>query len=162
MDKTNEPDADELAQRIQDRAAGRIGELIKDANEVTHNELWNKLWGNGVTEDGYVVAVDPEDMKNVCRMSAGSPGAAMGQGALSSVCGPEANTMAVWYRLRMLGLCDYAGLLAAYKRDGDCTDAVFRVAATFPMKRMEMDVTYQGPPFDVDEFVKQVERVSAG
>src|SRR5215831_17844341 len=66
MDKTNEPDADELAQRIQNRAAGRIGELIKDANEVTHNELWNKLWGNGVTEDGYVVAVDPEDMKSAC------------------------------------------------------------------------------------------------
>jgi hypothetical protein len=68
MDKTNEPDADELAQRIQNRAAGRIDGLLRDAQEVTPQELWNRLWGNGVTEDGFVVAVDPEDMKNASRM----------------------------------------------------------------------------------------------
>src|SRR5262245_32790715 len=106
MDKTNEPDADELAQRIQNRAAGRIGGLIKDANEVTHNELWNKLWANGVTEDGYVVAVDPEDMKSACQMGKEARGAAMGHDVLKSACGPDANPMAVWYRLRMLGLCE--------------------------------------------------------
>jgi hypothetical protein len=87
-------------------------------------------------------------------------GAAIGHSALTSVCGPEANTIAIWYRLRMLGLCDYAGLLSAHKHDGEFTDTVYRVVATFPLKRMEMDVTYQGPPFDVEEFVKQVKRAS--
>lgn len=162
MDKTYEPDADELAQRIQNRAAGRIDELLrKDAQEVTPQELWNKVWGNGVTEDGFVVAVDPADMKSACQMGKEARGAAMGLSALGSVCGPGANAIAIWYRLRMVGLCDYTGVLSAYKQDGDFTDAVYRVAATFPMKRMEADVTYEGPPFDVDEFVKQVERVSA-
>src|SRR5262245_53598442 len=128
MDKTNEPDADELAQRIQNRAAGRIEELFQDANEVTPHELWNKQWGNGVTEDGYVVAVDPEDMKSACQMGKEARGAAMGQSALKSVCNPDADPMAVWYRLRMLGLCEQMGLLHDLKRDGDYSDAVFRVA----------------------------------
>jgi len=163
MDKTNEPDADELAQRIQNRAVGRIDELLrKDAQEVTPQELWNTLWGNGLTEHEFVVTVDPKDMKSACRMGQGSRGAAMGLSALGSVCSPGANAIAIWYRLRMVGLCDYAGVLSAHKQDGDFTDAVYRVAATFPMKRMEADVTYQEPPFDVDEFVKQVERASAG
>ena len=125
-------------------------------------ELWSKIWGSGVSEDGFVVAVDPSDMKGVRRMGRESQADAMGQSALKSVCGPEANTAAVWYRLRMLGLCDDAGLLSAYKHDGEFTDAVFRVAATFPMKRMEMGVTYQGPPFNTEEFVKLVKRASAG
>jgi hypothetical protein len=145
MDKTNESDADELAQR--------------NAQEVTPQELWNRLWGNGVIEDGFVVAVDPEDMKNACRMGQEAQAAAIGQSALQSVCSPEANAIAIWYRLRMLGLC--AELLSAYTHDGEFTDAVFQVAAKFPMKRMETDVTYQGPPFDVEEFMRQVERASA-
>jgi hypothetical protein len=61
----------------------------------------------------------------------------------------------------MLGLCDSAGLLAAYKRDGELSDVVFRVAATIPMKRMEMGVEYQEPPLDMQEFVKQIEQAGA-
>src|SRR5262249_22629541 len=159
MEKTNEPNADELAQRIQNRAAGRIGKLLADAqSELSGKEVGNLLWGNGVTEDGFVVAIDPEDMKNACQIGKEVRGAAMGHDVLKSVCGSDANPMAVWYRLRMLGLCDEAGLLSAHKHDGEFTDAVFRVAATSPIKRMEMDVTYQGPPFDTEEFVKQIER----
>jgi hypothetical protein len=30
------------------------------------------------------------------------------------------------------------------------------------MKRMEVGVEYQGLPFDVEEFIKQVERASTG
>jgi hypothetical protein len=168
---TDEPEADELAQRIQNRAAGRIGKLLAEAQGDVHGkELWKILWGSGVSDDGFVVAVDPSDMKNVCQMgreipagaSSGSTGGAMGMSALEAICSPGADLIAIWYRLRMLGLCDEAGLLSAYKSDGKFTDAVFQVAATFPMKRMEADVTYQGPPFDTEEFVKQVERASAG
>jgi hypothetical protein len=38
---------------------------------------------------------------------------------------------------------------------------VFNIAAKFPMKRVEADAEYQGPPFDTEEFIKQVERASA-
>ena len=135
-------------------------------------DAWNMMWGNSVSEDGLVATVDPSDMKSICRMgreihtaaqAVGSTGShAIGMSAYESVCSPGANSIAVWYRLKMLGLCDADGLLEAYKSDGEFTDAVFRVAATFPMKRMEMGVTYQGPPFDVEQFLKQVERASAG
>src|SRR5262249_57816315 len=117
-------------------------------------------------------AVDPADMKSICGMgreslaaaqAAGSTGGhAIGMSVYESVCSPGANVTAAWYRVSMLNLCEQMGLLPGYKRDGEFADAVFQVAAAFPMKRMEMDVTYQGPPFDVEEFVKQVERASAG
>ena len=54
------------------------------------------------------------------------------------------------------------GLLSAHKHDGEFTDAVFNIAAKFPMKRVEADAEYQlPPPFDTEEFLKQVERASA-
>jgi hypothetical protein len=61
----------------------------------------------------------------------------------------------------MLGMCDEAGLLSAHKHDGEFTDAVLNIAAKFPMKRVEADAEYQGPPFDTEEFLKQVKRASA-
>jgi hypothetical protein len=44
------------------------------------------------------------------------------------------------------------------KRTGQLrtVDAVFDVAATFPMEKMRTGVIRQGPPFDVEEFVKQI------
>jgi hypothetical protein len=165
MDKTNDPEAAAFAQRIRNRAAERMEKLrmLGEQGDIDTKEMWNIMWGDGgVTEDGFVAAVDPEDMKSACRTGQGSPGAAVGMSALESVCSPESNAIAIWYRLKMLALCDYAGMFSPYKRDGGFTDAVFQVAASFPMKRMEMDVTYDGPPFDVGEFVKQVERASAG
>ena len=76
------------------------------------------------------------------------------------VCSPGANVMAASYRVMMLGLCEQMGMLPGCKRDADYTDAVFPVAATFPMKMMKVGVTHQGPPFDIEEFMKQVERAS--
>jgi len=38
MDKTNEPDADELAQRIQNRAAGRITKEPQGSPKTGHRE----------------------------------------------------------------------------------------------------------------------------
>jgi len=40
--------------------------------------------------------------------------------------------------------------------DGEFDDAVFQVAATFPMEKMRTGVVREGLPFDVDEFVKQI------
>lgn len=47
-------------------------------------------------------------------------------------------------------------LLASWTHDGQLDDAVFEVAATFPMHKMKTGVVREGPPFDVEEFVKQI------
>jgi hypothetical protein len=166
-------EAEALAQRIQNRAAGRIRSLISDAQgEAEGREIWNKLWGASVSEDGLVAPVDPSDIKSVYRMGrerqaaaqavGSSGGFAIGQSAYKSVCSPGADVTAVWYRVSMLGIGDHAGLLSPYKSDGEFTDAVFRVAATFPMKRMECGVEYRGAPFNTEEFVREIERASEG
>jgi hypothetical protein len=49
------------------------------------------------------------------------------------------------------------GMFAPWLRDGVPDDAVFQVAATIPMARMQIGVTYKKPPFDPEEFIKQVE-----
>jgi hypothetical protein len=156
-------------QREINRSEARPEQETQEAEANPFDKLWAAA---GVSEDGFVPAVDPADMKSICRMgreslaaaqAAGSTGGhAVGMSAYKSVCSPEANVTAAWYRVSMLGLCEQMGLFPGSKRDGDFTEAVYRVAATFPMRKMEMDVTYQGPPFDVDEFVKQVERASTG
>ena len=136
-------------------------------NEDPEINPLDKIWCACASQDGFVVAVDPADMKSICRMGreraaaqAGSTGA-IDVRVYESVCSPGANVMAASYRVTMLGFCEQFGLLPGCKRDGDYTDAVFQVAATFPMKLMEVGVTYDGPPFDVEEFMKQVERARA-
>ena len=46
--------------------------------------------------------------------------------------------------------------LAAWTHDGKLDDAVLRVVAAFPMKSMEVGVVHDGPPFDLQEFLRQV------
>jgi hypothetical protein len=72
-------------------------------------------------------------------------------------CSPGANVMAVWYRLSILKLLCQQGHLSAWLHDDEPIEAVFRVAATFPMPSMEPGVVRQGPSLDVPEFVRQVE-----
>jgi hypothetical protein len=50
------------------------------------------------------------------------------------------------------------GLTICTKRDTSIIndDAVFQVAAPFPMEKMRTGVVRQGPPFDVEEFVKRI------
>jgi hypothetical protein len=139
-----------------------LARLVK-ISVKTCTEVWNSLCGT--SEDGLVAVVDPEDLKSFAKLGreaqASAQGhVAIGQNAIRGVCRPGANARAVWYRASMLGLCDRFGLLAGYKRDGEFTDAVFHAAATFPMKRMEVGVTYDGLPFDTEEFISQIERAS--
>jgi hypothetical protein len=158
----------EAVQREINRCEGRPEQETQEAEANPFDKLWAAA---GVSEDGFVAAVDPEDMKSICRMgretaaaaqAAGSTGGhAIGMSVYKSVCSPGANVTAAWYRVTMLGICEQLGLLPGYRRDGDYSDAVLRVAATFPMKRMQRGITYHEPPFDVEEFIKQVELASA-
>jgi hypothetical protein len=172
-----EAEAEAIAQRNQNNEAGRIEHLLADVRaRITPQQLWDIVWSSSsVSEDGLVSPVDPSDMKAVLRMgrewpmgrerhiaqAVGSTGRGPVAAAFGSVCSPDADVTAAWYRVVMLGMCDEAGLLSAHKHSGEFTDAVFQVAARFPMKRMEADATYDGPPFDTEEFVKQIERASA-
>src|SRR5262252_3805729 len=95
MDERSEADA--LAERIQNRAAGRIDGLIKEAQELESKELWNKMFAGSVSDDGMVAAVDPEDLKSFAKFgreaqaaaqAAGAGGMAVGQSAVQKCLSP--------------------------------------------------------------------------
>lgn len=117
------------------------------------------FFGDDGPED--IPSVSPDDLRNVWTMMRDVPGQ---QGSVSidnrmyeSRCSPGANVMAVWSRASMLDLLNKVGVLSARLHNGEFDDAVFQVAATFPMKRMKIGVVHNGLPFDVKEFVNQIE-----
>ncbi len=69
-----------------------------------------------------------------------------------------ADVMSVWYRAGMLWALKQVqpDLLAQWTHNGELDDAVFQVAATFPMEKMRTGVVRNALPFDVEEFVKQI------
>jgi len=119
------------------------------------------LWA-GSQEGDSVAAVHPADLRNVWRLfrdaQSRNPGqcTSVGNGVYESVCSPGADVLAVWFRASMLELMTQPDMLAQWTHNGELDDFVFEVAATFPMKKMQAGVAYDGPPFEVQEFVKQV------
>lgn len=114
---------------------------------------------------GDVTAVKPGDLKAVCALMRDvrahhTAGQSVGidSRAYENACSPGADVDAVWYRASMLGLLQMLpeSPLTPWMHDGELDDAVLQVAATFPMKKMEVGVVHHGPPFDVQEFVKQI------
>jgi hypothetical protein len=73
-------------------------------------------------------------------------------------CGQGADIRAVYERVSHLSILQEVGVLAPWLHDGVPDDAVFDVAATIPISRLQIGVVYQKPPFDVGEFIKQVEK----
>lgn len=49
-------------------------------------------------------------------------------------------------------------MLSAWLRDGELADAVFEVAAVFPMERMSVGVVGNSLPFDVQGFLAEIEK----
>jgi hypothetical protein len=116
-----------------------------------------------------IAAVDPADLKAVwALMRDVKAGQSVGidSRAYENACSPGADVDAVWYRASMLGLLQMLpqispqmfpeSRLTPWTHDGEFDDAVIQVAATFPMKNMEVGVVHNEPPFDVEEFLKQV------
>jgi hypothetical protein len=122
------------------------------------------FWGSGSPSGGSVPPVDPADLRSVWTMQSEIQALHPGQqiaipaDAYQRACRPEADVRAVFERASLLGLLQIAGMLSPLLRDGIPDDAVFDVAATIPMSRMQRGVVYNKPPFDVDEFIKQVEQ----
>jgi hypothetical protein len=112
--------------------------------------------------EGLIPAVDPADLRGVWKMQREVQARASGGHAAISAefykgaCSPGANIGAVWFRVSMLGLLEMIGMLAPWIQEGVLAEAVFQVAATFPMKGMAVGLPQQGLPFDVQEFLSQV------
>ncbi len=110
-----------------------------------------------------VPAVAPADLRSIWTMRGANPSGqstATDMHAFERICSPGADLQAVLYRVWMLQML--AGtmgmLLSPWLRNGELADAVFRVAATFPMKRMSVGVPQQELPFDVRGFLAEIER----
>jgi hypothetical protein len=124
----------------------------------------DNFWGGDNQDSGFVPPVDPADIRSVWTMQgeiqARNPGQQIGisADAYQRACRPEANVRAVFERVSLLGLLQIAGKLSpSWLRDGVPDDAVFQVAPKIPISRMQRGVVYHKWPFDVDEFIKQVE-----
>ena len=121
------------------------------------------LWA-GSGEGDSVAAVSPDDLRKAWQLfrdvQARHPGecSSIGNSVYRSVCSPGADVMAVWFRSSMLWILTQVQPepLARWTHDGEFDDAVFQIAATFPMEKMRTDAVREGLPFDVEEFVKQI------
>jgi len=112
-----------------------------------------------------VAAVNPDDLRNVWTMMrdleahtlAGQSGS-ISSGLYESACSPGANVVAVWYRASILGVLQMlpGNPLTPWSHEDELDDAVFQIAATFPMKKLPVGLVKNGLPFDVQELVKQI------
>jgi hypothetical protein len=117
----------------------------------------------GESPEGLIPAVDPADLRSVWKMqrevqerAPGGHAAILSDELYKRACSPGANIGAVWFRTAMLGMLEMFGMLAAWIQEGVIADAVFQVAATFPMKGIAIGTPREGFPFDVQEFLSQV------
>lgn len=114
----------------------------------------------GDNPEGPIPPVDPADLRSVWEMqrelqahSPGGGGVILDVEMYKSACSPGADVGSVWFRTSLIGM------LRPWIREGAVDDAVFKVAATFPMNGMAVGVPRQGLPFDVQEFLRQIENV---
>ena len=128
----------------------------------------DNFWGSGTSSGGSVPPVEPADLRSMWSMQNGVQAMHPGQqiaipaAAYQRACGPEADVRAVYERVSHLWMLQEIGMLAPWLRDGVPDDAVFHVAATIPMSRMQIGVVNKKPPFDAEEFIKQVEERTQG
>jgi hypothetical protein len=124
----------------------------------------DSFWGSANQDSGSVQPVEPADLRSVWTMQSEIQALRPGEQIMISAesykqaCGPEADVRAVYERVSYLWMLREVGALATWVHDGVPDDAVFHVAATIPMSSsMQVGVVYNKPPFDVEEFIKQVE-----
>jgi len=109
-----------------------------------------------------VPEVDPEDIKSIWReqqeLQARFPGeqVATGMGWGEQLCTPGANIQAVGYRTTLIWMMTQFApeQIAPFLQNDQPTDGVFRAAAKVPLEWMGVGIVRQGPPFDMNEFVR--------
>ena len=123
-----------------------------------------------IEKEGEVPPVDAADLKGVWKLTREVTSSFKGQQvavameAYRSVCHPEADAHVVWYRATMLGLLAMlAGpMKLSWMRGDELDEAVFRVMAGFPVRFMKRGAPQRGFPFDIEEFLKEVEKSAPG
>jgi hypothetical protein len=116
---------------------------------------------------GPVPVVDPADLKKVWDIFAKSEAQKAHSGVSGAVgidrilfeaaCRPGADVTAVWYRASMLELLCKVNNQVSHRVHGAKPDErVLTVAASFPMEKMQEGLSHVFP-FDVQEFLKQIE-----
>jgi hypothetical protein len=119
--------------------------------------------------DNSIPAANPADLKTLWKLQKdlearyGQQGVIMGVGLdLQGVLSPGANFGDVFYRLswlRHLQILSEAGHLTfPWIHDGEPEDAVFKALAIVPMTGRRPGVTYERPPFDVEELISLIKR----
>jgi len=111
-----------------------------------------------------VPEVDPEDVKTVWQIGrdveVNHPGkqvaVAVGVSIMKQACKPGADIEAVSYRASFAWLISRVAPehLARFTREGQPDDTVFRAAAKVPAVWMGVGIVWQGPPFDLNEFLR--------
>jgi hypothetical protein len=114
-------------------------------------------------EPGEVVpAVEPDDLKVVWQIGKdvqavhSGQNVAVGLDLMKQACKPEADIQAVSYRASLLWMMSQIApeQIAPFMRDGQPDDSVFRAAAKIPVEWMGVGIVREGPPFDVNEFLR--------
>ena len=119
---------------------------------------------SALTAGGPIQTVNPGDLRGVWELmhetrakfvgnreaELGGPQPTIGVDVklLARVCGPEANVLAVWARSALLGILVQQGLLTSWQRGTQLDDAVFNLAAAFPITALDQ--------FDPDAFLQQL------
>src|ERR1700682_1262909 len=106
-----------------------------------------------------VPAVDPQDVKTVWQIGRDAQAnhvGAVGVDLMKHACKPGADIEAVCYRAGLVWLITQIAPedLARFTREGQPDDAVFRAAAKVPAEWIGVGIVQQGPPFDVNEFLR--------
>jgi hypothetical protein len=128
--------------------------------QVMERDFWGASSGS---KDGPVAAVNPDDLRAAWAIyrdvQARQPNRQTGVSVnvFQGVCSPGADIAAVVYRTWMLLWLGRHTLLSPWLHDGELDRAVFKVAATFPIHKMQVGIVQQGYPFDVQKFVRQIE-----
>jgi hypothetical protein len=116
-----------------------------------------------VAENGPIPSVNPADLRSVEAeqrdFRSRFPGVQIvsGDDAWKSACSPGTDLFAMFYRIAFLEMLADQGFLSPWLHNGELDDAVFKVFATFPMKRIQKG-GQEGFPFDIEELTKQVEK----
>jgi hypothetical protein len=111
-----------------------------------------------------VSPVKPAELKGLWRIvnlfQTVRPSGSLASATLERACRAGADAEAIWFRATMLSMMP--GMLAPWTHNDELDEAVFQIAATFPMRKVNIDVAQKGPPFDVKEFLKAIEAAAIG
>ena len=108
-----------------------------------------------------VPAVDPEDVKTVWQIgrdaqASNGCGVAIGADLVEQACKPGAEIVAVSYRASFIWLMSFMAP-EDLRFVGQPSDEVFHAAAKVTAEWMGVGIVRDGPPFDVNEFLRLCE-----